>query len=305
MRKKAPGIFLLLITFAAAVLLHLPSRDYLHELNTEVPFHQRDRYLLPPASALRGLALNYATFAASMTWIQGLIYFGDWRFSLTPIPPKHLRDYADAVRILDEDFFAIYEWFDATYINSNLYQDGGVPHEVLVNSGEFLMEGHKKFSHRYELPYKAGSNFLGFSKNRKPEVRIKEYQLGIEYLDLCLKFADCPPYAAPTRARMYDQMLDLQSKASGQVVQRDAAQTEKEIENYLELLKRTQDPAIKRWLRELLLNQGVDPSKLAEQEILTERYEANETNYLPMGMWTLTESNISWDVSEAVGQDEK
>ena len=104
---------------------------------------------------------------------------------------------------------------------------------------------------------------------------------------------------------MYDQMLDLQSKASGQVVQRDAAQTEKEIENYLELLKRTQDPAIKRWLRELLLNQGVDPSKLAEQEILTERYEANETNYLPVGMWTLTESNISWDVSEGVGQDEK
>ena len=87
-------IFATLLVLSASITGFWWSRDRLMMVDRTETFAQRDQYALPTSQALKAMSLNYDTFAASMIWIAGLVYFGDWRLSPSDGPPLYLESYA-------------------------------------------------------------------------------------------------------------------------------------------------------------------------------------------------------------------
>ena len=85
------------------------SKSY--SASTAVEF--RDTFLLPQASYTSALLLNNDSLAATMVWLQGLLYYGSYRLAgkRAQAPPAHLRDYAQLAVELDPSFMSPYDWF--------------------------------------------------------------------------------------------------------------------------------------------------------------------------------------------------
>lgn len=277
------------ITFVLLLLglcgAHLLPRQRVLERERDISFNLRDDHMLPPAEGLRALTLNYTTFAASMTWIAGLVYFGDWRMSPHSAPPQHLRRYADAIVALDQDFYEVYPWFVSVQLNSNL-ESGAVPHKELVEASEFLMRGAEHFPQRYELPYMAGLNFVGYSKGRSNEVRLKEYELGERYLEACLRMDECPAVIALTTAYMRDQQSRLARDKTAPQAQPKLSQ--EELDTYIDVFRRTNDPQLKERVEELLVQENIDVEalKATDAQNLLDHFK-QDASYLPLDLWIL------------------
>ena len=275
-----------ILALLGILFLHTLPREAVNARKRHVYFEQRDSYHLPPIELLRVLALNYSTFAASMTWIGGLIYYGDWRTTPHNEPPKHLKNYASTITALDPEFYRAYPWFNAVNINAHLGQNGGVPHDVLVETGAFLDQGTRQFPSEYDLTYSAGLNFLGYSKEHTPQERVKEYELGIGYFDRCLKLPGCPPYIALTRKQMYLHRAQLQAQLEGKTPPQRVERTKEELDSYIQILRGNSDPNLQKQLRFILEREGIDLSVIEEREELQRRYR-EELGYLSLDLWAL------------------
>lgn len=275
-----------ILALLGILLLHTVPREAVNARKRHVYFEQRDSYHLPPTELLRVLALNYSTFAASMTWIGGLIYYGDWRTTPHNKPPRYLANYATTITALDPEFYRAYPWFNAVNINAHLGQNGGVPHEVLVETGEFLDQGTEQFPTEYDLTYSAGLNFLGYSKERTPQERIREYDLGIGYFDRCLKLPGCPPYIALTRKQMYMNRAQLRAQLDGKTPPKRVERTREELDSYIQILRSDADPSLQKQLRFILEREGIDLSVLEEREKLRRQYR-QQLGYLSLDLWAL------------------
>ena len=122
---------------------------------------------LPPPGVWRATTLGFDGFAADLTWIQALQYFGrQQQASRTPVS---LRDFADTIASLDPYFYEVYPWFSATYRGTYF----PISVEDIETMNEFLDRGIRRFPNRWRLPYKAGMNYIGYPQNRTTAERLR------------------------------------------------------------------------------------------------------------------------------------
>lgn len=249
-----------------------------------IPFNERDLYTSPSTPVVQALTLNYRSFAASLRWVAGLVYFGDWRLSKHHGPPQHLNAYAADVAALDPHFFTIYEWFNATYISSRL---PNVSYRDLKIVEAFMEQGMERFPTRHELPYTTGLLSIGYSNERTSEERLDEYRRGIKHLQRCAQLRDCHDTAPFMVAYYYRKVREYEERISGKAP--DPASIEEERRFYAELYRQTMEPEQREKLAGKLRDMGMTPDELRaldgdQIERLRRAYEA-ERAYLPLDLW--------------------
>ena len=269
---------ILVFSLLLSVLGNIATREELTLGSVRTAFETRDQYTLPPPILISTITLNYNTFAASMTWIAGLIYFGDWRMSPHTRAPKYLMDYASTIQELDPSYFRIYDWLDAVYLNSRL-ETKTVDHPSIMELHAFLRGGEKYFPNRYELPYKAGLNSLGYSTKHTREERLESMTAGIESLKRCIKLRGCPPVIGITLSTMQDRISRMENNDTES---RKSRLDESEFLTYSSLYLQNSDPEIDTLLSRMLRDS--DPSRFSLLERQKQQYAEESQKgitYLP------------------------
>lgn len=279
--QRQIATLLLLATF---IMGHISVRENLSTNPTETMFEQRDRYGLPDAELLRIGVLNYNTLAASLTWIAGLLYFGEWRMSPHNGAPRHLENYARTTRDLDPSFFHIHTWLDATLINSKM-ETGTLEHQTIMAVHAFLMEGREYFPKRYELPYRAGLNMLGYSPSHTKEERIEQLEAGVESLEQCTRLLDCPPAITLT---IWMMRIRIEEIRGNKPFKGTPTLSSQEIEIYTQSYLRESDPKMKSYLeRALRKNAPQRLEQLRRKRATISRAYDSKANYLSQDVWAL------------------
>ncbi len=285
--QQARRYIIALILFCALVPAYLTSRSKLQEhSNQSIPFEQRDSYNYPSVSVLRAAFLNYSSFASSLHWVSGLIYFGDWRYTKTKVKPQHLQDYAHTIQQLDPEFYNVYEWFNATYLSSRTPE---VSYEDLKLVEDFMQQGMEQFPTQASLPYTTGLLSLGFSKNRTPEQRLDEYTRGIHFLEICAKLKGCPDTAPFTIAYLYRRKQELEAElgTDGKPAEQNAQSL---LALYKELYPQTMDDQLRKQLEQSMLNLGMSKQEIKDLDRgqidqMRQHFESTHS-YLPLDLWT-------------------
>lgn len=282
----------LYITLLALSLLgYGASRHQLRAMSSARPVVRADAYNLPAPSMLRVLGLNHDAVTATLVWIQGLIYYGDLRLNAKDMEPQHLTRYAATVIALDPQFFDIYDWLVSTYLGSRREVDG----EDLRTLNDFLDQGIERFPARFELPYLAGLNYIGYSSKRPPRQRIEELERGIAYLQRASRLEGCPDTVPFTIAWMYHRKRQLQRQLDGTKPSAEERATERAF--FLELYQSTVDEALRARLKEKLTELGVPEQELRRSkgtDRLVEVYH-RVYPYLSVDTWLLIDPTVDAD----------
>ncbi len=252
----------------------------------EIPFTQRDTFSYPSPALFQALTLNYETFAASLAWISGLLYFGEWKMSKSPTPPEHLLEHARLARSLDHEFLTIYEWINATYLHSHHLEDRPTTYKDLENLRLFNEQGLARHPDFWKLHYITGMNYIGYSYKREPEERLEEIEHAIHYLKRCTRFSSCPDTVPTTIAYLYMLKNNLESDQELPSGQRDVEL----LEFYKNLYAQSFDPARREALETRLLEMGMTRTQLADLgraqvDQFQLEYERRQS-YLPLDLWT-------------------
>lgn len=285
---------LVLTTLACLIILgplHFYSRNALFTKSSEkIPFTQRDLYTLPPSRVVQALFLNYSTFASSLSWIAGLLYFGDWRLSNTRTPPNHLQDYARLIRSLDHDFIEVYEWLNSTYLGSHHMPHRPVSYEDLELLRAFNQAGIEMHPDNWKLPYWTGMNYIGYSQDRAPQERLKEVDHAIYYLERCAMFASCPDIIPANISYFYQRRQELLHELQPDSQALEKRDTRDEVAFYKRLYPQLVDAHQRQSVARRLIELGVSEDELeqlqsAQIDQLQQRYESTRS-YLPLDLWT-------------------
>ena len=186
----------------------------------------------------------------------------------------------EAISDIDPEFYYVYDWFSAVYINSHI---PGATTEDLHLVSDFLEVGMTHFPTDYRLPYTAGLLYIGYSKGRSDEERAKEYERGAYFLEKCLAISTCPPYIPLTMAHFRSKQRSLQNVGE----EDEEAATREEIELFKALYLQASDEELQSKLAQLLQTKGVDVATLdtSKKERLKAHYDS-ERSYLPLNLWT-------------------
>lgn len=274
----------ILITLAGSTLL---ARTYVEDAKFQQTYGPvEDRELAPSARLLEPLALNYRTFAADMVWIRALLYFGEK--SAETNKPERLEDYARTIAQLDPRFYDVYKWFAATYLTTRW----PITHQDLEKVTDFLMLGINQFPNDAELPYSAAMNYLGYSVDREPEVRLEEIRDALELLKLAAERPNTPPMTPSVSAyllrlhRNYSAKIDDKDEEIPEAISRRAL-----LETYSRLYLLESNPRMREKLLARLESLGGTDYIVRETRQLRRDFETARSRrlpYLPPGLWIAT-----------------
>lgn len=270
---------------------YVASRAQLREAATTRQDLHADTYNLPAPSMLRVLGLNHDAVTATMVWIQGLVYYGDLRLNHRELTPRHLPRYAETVAELDPSFFGVYEWLAATYLATR----AEVTTEDLEQLNRFLERGMAQHPTRFELPYTAGLNYIGYSAKRSPRQRIEELERGIAYLQRASRLDGCPDTAPFTIAWMYHRKRQLQRQLDGSSPSAEDQAAERQF--FLELYQSSVNEALRARLGEKLKELGVPERELRRRKGTDALMSAYHRiyGYLPVDTWLLIDPTADAD----------
>ncbi len=236
---------------------------------------------------MRSFFLGHDLFASDVAWISALIYFGDWRLSGTRTPPRHLIDYANLVQALDPDFKPIYDWINTTYINARKNPQMQDLHTVT----DFLERGMERFPSDCEFPYMAGSNYVGYSKQRSPRERLEEIARAIGYYERASLLDGCRPMLPFTLGYFYKRRRALVAQIDGDVSVDDALSRTQQRDFLKDVFLLTSDDEVRTRARASLSSLGLSE---ADIDALSARYtwplqraRARTYSFLPQDHWTL------------------
>lgn len=254
----------------------------------EAPFHQRDATHLPPAKIIAAATLNYNSFAASLTWIAGLLYFGDWRLSHAQQPPQYLETYAETVFQLDSEFIHIFDWLNSTYIGSHLLENRSISFDDLETLRRFNEQGIQKHPNYWKPHYLTGMNYIGYSSDRTPEERLKELDYGIKYLQQCSMFSQCPNTIPANVSFFYQRKQQLRDFLNGKSPSNSS--TNEELQFYKTLYPQTMDDQLRKQLEQSMLNLGMSKQEIKDLDRgqidqMRQHFESTHS-YLPLDLWT-------------------
>lgn len=251
----------------------------------------KDGYVLPQATYLKTMGLNFDTFTSSMVWIAGLLYYGEYTLAPKKVrrSPEHLQDYTQTMIDIDPRYEEPYHWFASTY----LFSRKKVEHEDLERINDFMDIAIQRFPTKSNYLYDAGMHYIGYSVRRDPATRIKELEKGIDYLERASQFNNVSEDVPFTVGYMYRLKGSLERKLKGEAVDSEQdAQAQRQF--YIDLYKTTTDTNLRGRLRKKLVAVGVPEEAIvklepAGQDKLQRRY-ARKRPYLPLDVWMLVES---------------
>lgn len=243
---------------------------------------------MPQASLIRAVTLNHQSFAATMVWIQALLYYGSYRFAgeSAKAPPQHLADYTKLVVELDPRFESPYDWFVSTYLATR----PKVSSQDLAHVNSVLDVAMTLHPATAKYPYQAGLNYLGYSADRTPQERVLELERGISYLERAAQFDDAPPLTTKLIGYMYQRKAQLDAQLSGKPAPDDR---QAQIDFQMSLYQSTLEPEARAQLKQQLIALGVPERVLERQdrELLRPFEQAYEQqrSYLPVDLWVWTQ----------------
>jgi hypothetical protein len=236
------------------------------------------------APVMRAAFLNYETLAADLSFIGALTYYGE-RLR-THREPKYLYDRAKRTVRLDDRFYHVYEWFPASYLNSRTL----VSTEDIERTNRFLDRGIERFPSRYELPYMAGMNYVGYSADASRERRIRELERAIDYLERASMLEGSPAVLPMTVAWMYRRKRQLASEKREDAAQRPAGLDADERDFYATMYLLAEDESTRQAIRAKLERSGGSAEAILERARRLERHfrRAHERRwtFVPPDLWT-------------------
>lgn len=252
----------------------------------------RSEVELPSTDILQAGVLNFEEFAADLIWIQALQYFG--RQERAERTPVSLDEYADAVAGLDPYFYEIYPWFVATYRGSRF----PISAEDIRTMNRFLDRGIERFPNRWRLPYKAGMNYIGYSKNRAPRERLEEVESAIDYLQTAAALPGASSNIPMTISWLYERRRQLrdQLKESDEKTA-SAKATDSRIEYLTDVYFLVEDPSTRRHIRASLA-ESAEGRRALKQRIqdYSNQFESSRElgwTYLSDRLWAWTAASQS------------
>ena len=281
----------LLVTLAILALL------FSVELESE---RFRQAYVIPVADesppsvqVVQAGVLNYDTLAADLLWLQALQYSVTHKNAENA--PILLTEHAHAIADLDPQFYSVYNWFAATYLATSW----PVSYSDLETINNFVERGVRAFPQDAELPYSAALNYIGYSWDREPIVRLKEVNRALEFLKVTASRPNPPDGTVPITL----WFLRRRSSLRDQLASKDSADTEfsrstadNSLPPSVAIYFLTADSRIRDTL-EQQLSDGAEEVQLFERlSDLREDFRsahASRRSYLPSGLWSAIEASNS------------
>lgn len=286
MRRQA--IILTLILLCGLGNYAVAQRHWSKSYGDSTAIEFRDTFLLPDAAYTSAILLNNKSLAATLVWLQALLYYGSYRLAGTSAkaPPKHLRDYAQLAVELDPSFMSPYDWFISTYLATRK----DVSFKDLEHINELLDYAIKLHPQDSALPYQAGLNYIGYSADRAPAERIKELERGIAYLERAAQFADANPLTPSLISYMYRRKAQLEAQLRGEPSEDDR---QAQLDFTMSMYRVALEPQLREQLRGQLMSMGVPEEILNRQDQaqlgqFKAQYE-RERSYLPLDLWVWTQ----------------
>ncbi|MFW5965867.1 MAG: hypothetical protein ACOCV2_00030 [Persicimonas sp.] len=274
------SLFVLLLLSASSAKLSLESSELRFPTPTDA-----DRYLLPESDVLSALFLNYDNAAADIVWMQALIYYGEQEQRQQGI--EHLEKYAYTVSKLDPHFYRVYKWFADIYLTSRfIYVD-----DAIETANRFLDRGMEYFPDKHELPYTAALNYIGYSTHKPAEVRFRESERAIEYLEKVVQMDDAPPNAILLLDYFHRRKQRLADEIEGEEVSSETRKlTDDQRELYARMYLLSEDASIRSRIEQMIERRGGERDEFVEQvEAYADQLEearAEQFSYVPVDLWT-------------------
>lgn len=263
---------------------HLEHRT--HDALRSVYASTESQRRLPSEGALRVLFGGFETLAADVVWIWSLVYYGEKRAQSRN--PAYLEDYARTIVALDPYFHPVYRWFSTTYINSHHPPS----HEDLERVERFLERGTEYFPDDHRLLKTAGLNYIGYSSDRPPDVRLEEVERAIELLERAAQHEGAPDNLPFTVAWLYQRKRQLERRLAGES---DSTREETEgpaseqVEFFTNMYYLVDSASARQRIRSKLEQFG-QGDVLLERGARYRRQLKDEHRrrfpYLPIGLWT-------------------
>jgi len=265
------------------------ARLSLQEVTSTRRLHAPDesRMKLPSAPVVRGMSLNHPTVAADLVWIWSLVYLG--RQDEARRQPRYLDEYARTIHELDPYFYPVYQWFAAAYLQSAR----PVEHRHLERIEAFLRRGFDYFPNDYQLPYTAGIKYIGYSRDRAPEVRLREIESAIELLQIASQKPGAPEDLLMTIGWLYERKRQLEAQISGDSAPTDDEVRRRQVDFFENMYYQVDDPRTRRRIRRILEDHGADEElleKTRRHRKTLQRHHSTSFSYLPVGLWTVLDS---------------
>jgi len=181
--------------------------------------------------------------------------------------------------------FDVYLWFSATYLKATHPPTA----EDIETVNSFLDRGMEHFPTNYRLPYEAGLNYIGYSKHRTREQRIRELTRGIEYLQRAARLEGAPDRLPLTVSWMYQRRRQLESGEPGTTMA-DAAVGRRQADFLAEMYFLLDDPSVRHAIERKLTPSPYGKKLLTrygqryKQRLERERMEAFP--YLSLALWS-------------------
>lgn len=249
------------------------------------------KYSLPSTGALRTAFLGFETTAADLIWIWSLINYG--KHGSKQQKARYVKDAARRIADLDPHFLPVYEWFATSYINANFPPS----HKVLDEATAFIDRGLQTFPTSYRLAYTAGMNYIGYSRDRPPEVRLEEVETAIDYLQRASKLPGSPERLAFTIAWLYQRKRQLLAEIEGttggagtNAKKAKAALSQKELEFLTDMYFLVESEKTRDRIARMLKEHDVGEQSVVERgrkyTRTLQRKHLAERAYLPVDLWT-------------------
>lgn len=269
-----------------AILAHVTSVSSSTSLSEDPVFEEPRSWVWTPTT-MKTLSLGHEIFAANLVWIDSLLYFADWRLAKLTTPPRHLLDYANLVAELDPGFKRVYRWLSTTYINARL----DVTMSDLHTVSDFMDKGIERFPLDCELPFMAGSNYVGYSVERTPRERLEEIARATRYFERASILDDCNPQIPFALAYFYRRRSALQKQLVRDATEDDALMLEQRRDFLKTIYLLTTRDEVRERAYSSLRNLGLSPEDIdALKSTYTrplERARARTMPYLPVDHWSL------------------
>ena len=244
------------------------------------------RLRLPSARLLRVVFGGFDPLAADIVWIWSLVYYGEQRSQNHD--PRYLEEYARTIAELDPYFHPVYRWFSATYIRTNHPPS----HEDIELVNQFLERGMRYFPTDYRLPQTAGLNYIGYSSDRSPRIRLREIAKAIEYLQRASQYEGALDTLPFTVAWLYQRKREIERQIEGDGESESSSRASKtrQAEFFTDMYYLVDSESARRRIRKKL-------SRLGREEAILERgtryrqtlkrEHSHTFSYVPLNLWTL------------------
>jgi len=217
--------------------------------------------------AVRLLALGYTDFAADLSWVQALLYYGSaW---VHGSDMSYLDDHIETTLLLDPSFRRVYQWAGV----ATMYNAARITNRAVMASTHFLSRGRERFPDFWEFPFMIGCNYYFELQTKSPEQKKSWQRIGAEYFRAASLLPGAPDWVGMLAISSLDKF----------------AERKLAVLHLQELLDQTEDPKMRRELeaRLMTLEASADARARLRADAELRRAHRRDYPYLPGALYEL------------------